>query len=65
MRSIYSTRHCCIDKPAYPTVGEAVRTMYRAILRKNCIDPRIHPYQCPFHPNHVHLGKSRPERKAA
>ena len=59
MMTTYAALHSCIDKPAYPTKGEAVRVMYRAILRKNCIDPRIHAYECPFHPTHVHLGKGR------
>ena len=58
MRTVYSTMHSCIDKPAYPSRGEAVRTMYRAVLRKNCIDPRIHAYECPFGV-HFHLGKSK------
>ena len=56
--------HHCLHKPAYPTRGEAVRAMYRAVLRKNCINPRIHPYECAFAP-HFHLGKTRQERKAA
>jgi hypothetical protein len=60
----YQIIHSCIDKPAYPTRGEAVRAMYRAVLRKNCINPRIHPYECAFG-THFHLGKTRTERKAA
>jgi hypothetical protein len=62
MMSVYKTIHHCLDKPAYSSHGEAVRAMYRAVLRKNCINPRIHPYECAFAP-HFHLGKTRQERQ--
>jgi len=58
MTSLYKKAHECIDKPAYPTRGEAKRKLYFCMLRKGVLDPRLHEYECSFGP-HFHLGKTK------
>ena len=61
MMSTYALMHQCIDKPAYPTLGEALRKYYSVAIRKGVLDTRLHAYECPFG-IHFHLGKTRPRR---
>jgi len=56
--------HACIEKPSYPTRGEANRAGYRAILYKNRIKIGVGPYECPFG-RHWHIGTSKFIKEAA
>jgi hypothetical protein len=58
MLTTYKLMHACIDKPAYPTRGEAIRKLYFCMVRKGVLDPGLHAYECPFS-NHWHLGKTK------
>src|ERR1700678_3480950 len=53
--------HECIEKPAYPTHGEALRKLYFCMVRKGVLDMRLRPYECSFAP-HFHLGKTTTRR---
>lgn len=59
MMTKYQTIHACLDKPAYPSKGEALRKLYKVALKREQIDVRLTPYACPFHPTHFHLGNNR------
>lgn len=58
----YGCLHHCIDKPAYPSHGEAMRALYRGSLRKNRLILGLQPYECKFG-THFHIGNSKPERQ--
>lgn len=62
MMTTYQTMHHCIDKQAYKTEGEALcRGVYRLLIRREVLDPRLRPYECKFG-NHYHFGNDSIKR---
>lgn len=50
--------HHCLEKPAYPTEGEARRVMYKMMIAKGFIRTSLRVYECKYNP-HFHYGNSR------
>lgn len=54
----YQTIHHCLDKPAFKTVGDATRDMYKKMIQRGVLIPCLNVYECKFG-THYHYGKDK------